>query len=398
VTEPLDAEGPARRAESDALHERVRAFARRHPPGTAGDPAEFDALAVDIARYQARYIGGARRLLRESGRELDSAAAIPAVPVAAFRMARVAAHPPEEDATVFVTSGTTGARAGRHPMRTLRTYRELSVGYGRIALSSGVGGRGSDAGAWGTRRTVVALAPDPGEPPRSSLGAMMRAFAEEFGAAKDPGGYGGPPADGPFVIGDGGVDVEALRRAVLGARSRGESVLVLATGFALVMLLDTLGASELPLPPGSVVMPTGGFKARTREVPPRELAALVARAFLIAEDHVVFEYGMTELTSQLYEGTLPGGVLRAPPGVYLPPPWLRVTPVDPETLAPVPDGAEGIARFVDLGNVDSAVAIVNEDVIRVRDGGVELRGRRQGAEARGCSLAIEQMVLGIGSE
>jgi hypothetical protein len=386
VTERLDPEGRARRAESDALHERVTAFARRHPPGTAGDAAEFDALAVDIAHFQARYIGGARRLLRESGRELDSAASIPAVPVAAFRMARVAAHPPEEDAAVFVTSGTTGARAGRHAMRTLRTYRELSVGYGRLALTEGAG---SDARAAFARRTVVAMAPDPGEPPRSSLGAMMRAFAEDLG---------GPLQENPFVVGEGGVDVEALLRAAARARLRGESVLVPATGFSLVMLLDALGGSELPLPPGSVVMPTGGFKARTREVEPRELAALVARAFQITEDHVVFEYGMTELTSQLYEGTLPGGVLRAARGVYVPPPWLRVTPVDPETLAPVPDGAEGIARFVDLGNVDSAVAIVNEDMVRVRDGGIELLGRRQGAEARGCSLAIEQMVLGIGSE
>jgi hypothetical protein len=218
---------------------------------------------------------------------------------------------------------------------------------------------------------------------------MMRAFAEDLG---------GPLQENPFVVGEGGVDVEALLRAAARARLRGESVLVPATGFSLVMLLDALGGSELPLPPGSVVMPTGGFKARTREVEPRELAALVARAFRITEDHVVFEYGMTELTSQLYEGTLPGGVLRAARGVYVPPPWLRVTPVDPETLAPVPDGAEGIARFVDLGNVDSAVAIVNEDMVRVRDGGIELLGRRQGAEARGCSLAIEQMVLGIGSE
>ena len=385
MTAPPDA--AARRAESDALHERVRAFARRHPPGTAGDAAEFDALAVDIARFQARHIGGARRLQEESRRELDSAASIPAVPVAAFRMARVAAHPAEEDAAVFVTSGTTGARSGRHAMRTLRTYRELSVAYGRVALTA-------DALAPSARRTVVALAPEPAQPGHSSLGAMMRAFAEEFDAL----GRAEPPPEGAFVLRESGVDLDALGRAVARARQNGEPVLMLATGFALVMLLDALDGGELPLPTGSVLMPTGGFKGKTREMEPRELASLSARALRLPEAHIVFEYGMTELTSQLYEGTMPHGALRAARGVYLPPPWLRVTPVDAETLAPVPDGEEGIARFVDLGNVDSAVAIVNEDVIRVRDGGIELLGRRQGAEARGCSLAIEQMVLGIASE
>jgi hypothetical protein len=190
------------------------------------------------------------------------------------------------------------------------------------------------------------------------------------------------------------VDVEALRAAAAVATERGEPLLVLATGFALVLLLDALDGKRLDVPEGTVVMPTGGFKARTREVEPRELVSLVANAFGIDEAQVVGEYGMTELTSQLYEGTLPGGGLRAPRGVFVPPPWLRVTAVHPETLRPVPDGDTGIARFVDLGNVDSAVAIVTEDRIRKAGGGIELLGRLPGSGARGCSLAIEQMVLG----
>jgi hypothetical protein len=62
-------------------------------------------------------------------------------------------------------------------------------------------------------------------------------------------------------------------------------------------------------------------------------------------------------------------------------------------LQPVADGAVGLARFIDLGNVDSAVAIVTQDLIRVCDGRVELQGRAPGAPARGCSLAIEDLLL-----
>jgi hypothetical protein len=101
---------------------------------------------------------------------------------------------------------------------------------------------------------------------------------------------------------------------------------------------------------------------------------------------------MTELTSQLYEGTLPGAELRGPPGVFLEPPWLKTTPVDPVTLEPVAPGAVGIARFVDLGNVDSAVAVQTDDLVRRVGDGIELVGRREGAEPRGCSLALEALL------
>ena len=50
------------------------------------------------------------------------------------------------------------------------------------------------------------------------------------------------------------------------------------------------------------------------------------------------------------------------------------------------------ARIVDLGNVDSAVAIVVQDLVRRHDGGIELVGRRSGAPPRGCSLAVEALV------
>jgi hypothetical protein len=108
---------------------------------------------------------------------------------------------------------------------------------------------------------------------------------------------------------------------------------------------------------------------------------------------------MTELTSQLYEGTLRESALfarhpQAEPGVYFEPAWLRVTPVDPVTLLPVPEGEVGLARFIDLGNVDSAVCVVNQDLIRRAGGGIQLLGRQPGAPPRGCSLAVEELLRG----
>jgi len=376
--------------ESEALHAKVRDFARRALRGESRD-GEFDGLSLELAAFQARRNPGIRRLVEARGGFGNREADIPAVPTDAFRMTRVAVHGPELDKACFVTSGTTGAAPGKHAMRVTTTYRELSLAWGARALAS----------AWPGPRVVVALAPPPGPavPASSSLGFMMRAFMEEW----DGRWLDEPPASTkPFdvlsperwLLGPDGVDVAGLRRAARVALDRSEPFVVLATGFALVLLLDALAGDVVVAPERTVVMPTGGFKGRTREVAPGELARDVARAFRIPRAQIVFEYGMTELTSQLYEGTLPGGALSGEPGVYLPPPWLRISPVDPETLRPVSHGEAGLARFVDLGNVDSAVAVVTQDLVRRCGAGIELLGRRSGAPPRGCSLAVEEIVLG----
>ncbi len=364
-----------RNTRSDALHQAVRAFA-------AGQSApSFSDLALEIAAFQRDFSAGFARLVTARGRALSAVEDIPGVPCDAFRLARVAVHPETEDALRFGTSGTTSGARGWHVMRTAETYRALALAYGRSALLSGSG-----------PRRVVALAPCLDDPPSSSLGYMMGMFMLDFEA------FG--PADirtpERWLLGDAGVNVAGLERAAELARQGGEGLLVLATSFALVALLDALGERELPLPASSVVMQTGGFKGKSREIEPNELRASVANAFGIQASHVVSEYGMTELTSQLYEATLPGSALEAErqgsPGVYCEPPWLRVIPVDPVNLEPVAQGAVGIARIIDLGNVDSAVAIQTQDRVRRVAGGIELLGRAPGATARGCSLAIEEFL------
>jgi hypothetical protein len=108
------------------------------------------------------------------------------------------------------------------------------------------------------------------------------------------------------------------------------------------------------------------------------------------ERAVVGEYGMTELSSQLWERTLVDP--RAATGVYAEPPWLRVVPVDPKTLSPVREGETGIARIEDLANVDSAFAVLTQDRVRRVSEGIELLGREPGFVPRGCSIAIDEML------
>lgn len=367
---------------SNELHARVLAFAR------APSDAEFAALAGAIAEFQCEHVPGYRRLCEARRARFTHTDALPAVPSEVFRLARVSVFAPESDVARFETSGTTGSATGVHPLRTLATYRALSLMFARKALGDGCT----------ARHVVVALAQVPSVPPRSSLGFMMQALMEDLDGrpvTEDAAGAAwNVRASERWLASSGGLDVAGLRRAAAVALARQEPLIVLATSFALVALLDALGGERLRTPSRTLVMQTGGFKGRTREVPAARLRRDVARAFDVPEAQVISEYGMTELSSQLWEGTAPGAQIAAPPGVLVAPPWLRVTAVDPVSLEPVADGEIGLARFVDLANVDSAVAVLTADRIRCVPGGIELHGRRTGAEIRGCSLALEGLVTG----
>jgi hypothetical protein len=357
--------------ESDALHERALAFVRAFESKLA-PPEAFDALACDIARFQAAHNEGFLRLCRASGvvpSELRRAIDIPCVPTDAFKLSRVAWFPDSESRATFLTSGTTVGARGTHRMRRPETYDAAALAFGRWALTSDLE----------RPPVVLLLGPDQVEAPESSLSRMTTMFAGQLGARE---------TRRIAFVNDGVMDLAALDERVAEASVRGKCILLLATSFALVHLLDALGGAPFRLPTGSRVMQTGGYKGRSREVDATELRQELSEAFGLDPHAIVGEYGMTELSSQFYEGTLHGGER----GVYVEPPWARIVPVHPDTLEPVPHGEIGIARILDLMNVDSAVAVLAADRVRRKGAGVELLGRSKGAPPRGCSIALDELL------
>lgn len=346
-------------------------------------PETFDALACDLARHQAARVDGYARLCRARGIDpatLADASAIPAVPTDAFKVTRVATFDGAQAtgaSKVFRTSGTTIGARGEHFMLDTSTYDAAAVAFGRRWLA-----RDLERAV-----PVIVLGPSPEQAPDSSLVHMCEAFVRAFGAEA-------PLASTYLVDADGILDLGAFDERVAIALARGEPMLVLGTSFAFVHFVDAVGKATFDLPRGSRVMQTGGYKGRSREVPPDVLRADLARVFDLDVRSIVGEYGMTELSSQFYERTL--FEPNAPLGVYAEPPWARVIPVDPETLAPVPDGQVGIAKIIDLMNVDSAVAVLTQDrvrrVVSGTEAGFELLGRAPGAPPRGCSIAIDEIL------
>jgi hypothetical protein len=360
---------------SSALHARARGLVAAFETG-APSPEAFDALACDLARYQASKIEGFARLCKARGVEpaaLTDAAEIPAVPTDAFKVTRVATFDPSEAVTTFKTSGTTVGTRGEHMMRDLATYDVAAVAFGRRWLARDLE----------KRVPVVVLGPAPTQAADSSLVHMCDTFVRAFGTAS-------MPVTTYLIDTDGVLDLAIFDERVAIALASNEPMLILGTSFAFVHFVDGLGKDTFHLPRGSRVMQTGGYKGRSREIPAEVLRADLARVFGLDPRSIVGEYGMTELSSQFYERTLFDA--DAPLGVYAEPPWARVVPVDPDTLAPVADGAVGIAKVIDLMNVDSAVVVLTQDQVRRVGDGFELLGRAPGAPPRGCSIAIDEIL------
>lgn len=331
------------------MKERIQALVAAGGPA---DEAAFEAEVLALYRWQvannpdyaAFAAGAAPRTWRE----------VPAVPVGLFRDLALTCFPPKQARVVFRTSGTTAATSGLHRLRDTDVY-DLGAALNAAVAVGPIPARGV---------SLVSPAPD------SSLGHMCRLLA---------------PGLKWYFFPDSGLDREAALRALQAADS---PVFVPATAFAMADLLapeDEPPAPVLPLPPGSVVMVTGGYKGRRRAVDEAELTRRVIAAFPGAT--VVGEYGMTELSSQLWARPL-----GAP---FRPPPWMRVTAVDPSTGQPTD---EGQLRFVDLANHQTVLAIETQDLGRVLpDGAVILRGRLASAPPRGCSLGVEEASVGPGA-
>jgi hypothetical protein len=310
----------------------------------------------DLAEHQRAHIEPYRRLCARRGPDA-------ALPTDVFRFARIAAHEPRADVRVFLTSGTTSGARGAHPMRDLSLYELAAKTAARYALFPDL-----------ERLRLIVLAPHPDEAPESSLSYMLGLFEGTFASHTD------------WIWRGGKLEIDRLRAALENAERSREPVALLGTSFAFVHAEDALDR-RYTLAEGSRIMQTGGYKGRSREVEPAALRAALASRYAVPEARIVAEYGMTELSSQLYESTLSH---RGSQRLLWFPGWMRATAMHPETLEPLPHGELGVLRLDDAATLDGVSAIQTSDLARTHADGVELVGRAPGAVARGCSLAVEE--------
>ncbi len=334
------------------------------------DDAAFNALALRLFTHQVRHNPAYARFCQSRGRTPATVRRwqdIPAVPVNGFKQLTLSCTLVESCARVFTTSGTTGGEAskGRHHHPDLRVY-DASM---RRHFADCAGP---------TPIRMAILFPDEVELPNSSLAHYLEICRRDFGL------------DGSrHYWTSAGLDLAGLLQFLRGAREQQEAVALLGASYSFVHLMDALAGldEDFRLPAGSWLLDTGGFKGRSREIPIEAFYAQLSSVFGVPRERCRNMYGMTELSTQCYDQ---GNA--SVPSVKRGPHWMRTRAIDPLSGLSVPDGQPGILVHTDLANHNSVISILTEDLGIITDGGFQLLGRAEGAEAKGCSLAIESFI------
>lgn len=317
--------------------------------------AEFNLAAIELFRVQRKRNPIYRRLCdARKISEIKSWREIPAVPQRLFKETRVFGA--RVARLEFHTSGTTTGRPGVHRMRDEVLYRAVT-----------------EAGfCWNRKKPwrMIFLHPNPKRAPHSSLSQMLEWWKVAFGSPES------------ISIFREGLDLKRLERELNSLSST--PVFLAGTAFSFVHLLDSWSKFQWKLPAKSVVMETGGYKGRSRELEKGELYSGIRRLFGVKDRQIWNEYGMTELSSQAYAQGFRGE--------HRPPPWARVLVMDPVRECEVKVGARGVVRWIDLANVDSVLAVQTLDLAVRTVKGFRLLGRVAEAERRGCSLGMDSVL------
>jgi acyl-protein synthetase LuxE len=332
-------------------------------------------LALQVFAHQFECIPAYRRVCEQHGKTPANVVDwrdIPPVPTLAFKHLELRCAPAER---TFVSSGTTQGRErrGRHAMPDLRLYHAAALSGLKEFLFPDV-----------PSMRILSLMPSAAERPESSLFQMVEWATHEFGGDGSAGYATAERFDFPGFA-------DALRQS----ERDGSPVCIMTTTGALIRFLDRCRDEgwAFRLPHSSRLMDTGGAKGTPRPLSRNGLLQAVWNALAIPGYFVVNEYGMTELSSQFYDNVIRDrrhgrGTHRAKAGSH----WTRTMVLDPGTLREVPVGERGVLCHVDLANAGTAMAVLTEDVGRYVRDGFELLGRVEGAESRGCSLALAEFI------
>lgn len=352
---------------ASVIEDEVMAFMQMN----ASDDAAFNAMALRLFKHQAQFNVPFQRFCQMRGktpRTVTHWHDIPAVPINAFKDLDLTCTPTSQCSRVFMTSGTTrGDVKGRHYHPSLRVYdASMRLNFERQLMSQK------------SKIRIGILFPTVDMMPHSSLAHYLQLALAHFGTPNSQ-----------YFMEPSGLDIEALTQALQQAEKNHEPIALLGASYSMVHAMDALIASGLnfKLPTSSWLFDTGGFKGQSREIEMDSFYTQLSNTFGVPRSQCFNMYGMTELSTQLYDT---GN--STTPSVKRGPHWIRTRVINPISGQDMPKGERGILVHTDLANYNSVTTLLTEDVGIATDDGFILLGRAQGAQAKGCSLAVEDFL------
>ncbi|WP_138416051.1 long-chain fatty acid--CoA ligase [Aquibacillus sediminis] len=355
------------------IKQRVKTFILE---GEQNDDA-FTEVARELFTFQYKNNQAYRKYCRKrrvTPTSVQHFSDIPPVHINAFKEAHLACSSMEEAEAMFMTSGTTNpAKRGKNIHRDLEIYDLSMTSYFKKMMMPDL-----------KKIKMVLLFPTKEDMPNSSLAHYLHLAKEQFGTSASE-----------YVVAKDGVDHERLVGLLQNAQAEDEPIFLLGATFSFIHFLDYCKERGISfnLPKGSRIMDTGGAKGQSREMEESEFKTMMCQLLSLPNDAYGNMYGMTELSSQIYNQEIRQHYLHQPTKTTKKEPdWMRTVIVDPETMQEKPEGEKGIIVHYDLANINSVVGIMTEDVGIKHGDGFYLLGRAEGAEAKGCSLAVEQLI------
>lgn len=310
----------------------------------------FNETALEIFRWQVQnnpVYNAFVNHLRIRPESVKNIRQIPFLPIHFFKTKKIYTGD-NSPVRFFESSGTTGETRSRHYFHDLKLYEHSFLSsfqhfFGDI-----------------DQYCMLGLLPSYLEQQNSSLVYMVSRLIK----------LSGHPLSGFYLN-----NLNDLAKNIAKLESEGQKTMLIGVSYALLDLTEQYKFSLK----NTLVVETGGMKGRRREMIREELHALLGEGFGV--EKVWSEYGMTELFSQAWS---PGS------GKFFTPPWMRIFIRDVnDPLSPADNHKTGGINVIDLANIHSCAFVATQDLGRTfDDGSVEILGRFDNAEVRGCNVMV----------
>lgn len=310
-------------------------------------PESFEQLALEVYAFQRKHVPVYREFVDLLGKpEPKTLAEIPFLPISFFKTHTVLAEGMQAE-VVFKSSGTTGMQRSTHYVADVQLYeRSFLPTYERFIGQL-------------NEQLIFALLPNYVEQGESSLVYMVDYLIRATGHSLSG-----------FYLNDSASLLQAIEKG----RQTGRKLVLFGVSYALLDLAEAgVNLSDVQ------IIETGGMKGRRKELSKEALHRQLCDAFGCA--FISSEYGMSELLSQAYSNR---------DGLFDLPSWMQVLLRDVnDPFCRVEGGKTGGVNVIDLANLYSCSFIATQDLGKIVNDRLQLMGRFDQADLRGCNLLVQ---------
>ena len=308
---------------------------------------QFEEWAMKIFNFQYENTPVYTEFCNSIGRiNPQSIEEIPFLPISFFKTHTVC-HKLHQPKLNFKSSGTTGQSRSIHPVVMPEVYE-------KSFLKTYINQIGDPK-----NQVILALLPSYIEQGESSLVYMVDRLVKETKCHLSG-----------FLLNQ----PDSIKDVYNQALALNKQVVVFGVSYALLDLAEKgIDLSQ------AIIMETGGMKGRRKEMTKKELHHILKKGLKVKS--IASEYGMTELFSQGY--ALEEGLFKLPS-------WMKIYLREiNDPFSNIQLYKTGGIRVIDLANVFSCSFIDTQDLGRLHNGKLELMGRYDSADMRGCNLMVE---------